>query len=81
MIAYGASGRKAKRTKKEGEEVVLHFSLLKKMKKIGYTFSMRLSKNIIRPPLTLDVRAKIILEYTSVRLTKNIRLFNFLFFL
>jgi hypothetical protein len=51
MIAYGASGRKAKRTKKEGEEV-LHFSLLKKMKKRGYAFSKRRAKNTIRPPLT-----------------------------
>ena len=52
MIAYGASGRKAKRTKKEGEEEVLHFSLLKKMKKRGYAFSNRRAKNTIRPPLT-----------------------------
>jgi hypothetical protein len=52
MITYGCSGRKAKRTKKEGEEKVLHFSLLKKMKKRGSAFSNRLSKNIIRPPLT-----------------------------
>jgi hypothetical protein len=52
MITPRRSGRKAKRTKKEGEEEVLHFSLLKKMKKRGYAFSNRLSKNIIRPPLT-----------------------------
>jgi hypothetical protein len=52
MITPGSSGRKAKRTKKEGEEEVLHFSLLKKMKKRGYAISNRRSKNIIRPPLT-----------------------------
>jgi hypothetical protein len=54
MIAYGTSGRKAKRTKKEGEEEVLHFSLFKKMKKRGYAFSNRRAKNIIRPPLTIS---------------------------
>jgi len=53
MITPGSFGRKAKRTKKEGEEEVLHFSLLKKMKKRGYAFSNRLSKNIIRSPLTV----------------------------
>jgi hypothetical protein len=43
MITHGSSGRKAKRTKKEGEEEVLHFSLLKKMKKRGL--------RIFKPPL------------------------------
>ena len=31
---------------------MLNFSLFKKMKKRGYAFSNRLSKNIIRSPLT-----------------------------
>jgi hypothetical protein len=68
MIAYGTSGRKAKRTKKEGEEEVLHFSLLKKIKKRGYAFSNRRAKNIIRPPLTFGVLLHFSLKSSSLPL-------------
>jgi hypothetical protein len=44
--------KKSKKNKKGRGRRGVTFSLFKKMKKRGYAFSNRLSKNIIRPPLT-----------------------------